>query len=102
MVAAEEIAETEGIVAEEAAPVPDVAGTKTEAVSGVRAELKVTTPARDTPPNLQKLAVTAIIPMERTLGTVWSRLHAPGRTSAPQDNELLTNLEKKIVTSFLK
>ena len=54
--------------------------------------------ARDTPPIHQKVAVTAIMLMEPTLGTAWHPTPAPGRTNVHQDPEKLTNLEIKIVT----
>ena len=100
--AAETAEEAEIGGTEEVEAVPDVAATKTKTVRAeLRADPRVPRPGRDTPPCPQRPAVTATTSTERTLGTVWNLTVVLGRIVVLQNNEMLTNLEKKkFVTSF--
>ena len=92
-------AETE---ASPARPEPVVAAEETEA-KGQTGEAEASPDHQDTPPIHHQSAVTAIMPMEPTLGTVSSHSPVPGRTRSPpgiEDQASLT--EEKFLNQSTK
>ena len=87
-----EVVEAGPELAETTTAVTEETGEETAVVEVV---VEVPTEAPNTPQDPQIAAVIATTFMEIKLGTAWPPQPAPGSTSALQDHETLTSLEKR-------